>query len=345
MTISVRPVDHASDREELLGILQTNLLAIPHARRFQWLYCANPDGPAYTWFAYEKGTDHVVGVASVFPRAAWVGPELKICGQVGDFAVPASHRSLGPALLLQRATFEPVNQGKLALCYDCPPPGAAMATFRRLGFESNCTMERYALPLRVDNHLSKHLGFAVSPLASAGNVVLRMYRRAGSRRRDFEIIEHKEPFGDEFSLLDKQVGSTCAIRVQRSTAQLNWRYRENPLQGYCVLTARRKGELVAFIVFSVTDGTVRIEDLFGQDVSEAGVALLEAVVARCELSHQTIEAFLSKESPLINPFLKAHFRRRSVTAQVVAYTKQGSDTSTFLQQAPKWLFTGADIRA
>src|ERR1700687_259464 len=115
MTIRVRPVHLESEREELLGILQTNLLAIPHARRFQWLYYANPDGPAWTWFVYQRGTDHVVGVASVFPRAMWVGAQPKICGQVGDFAVPASHRSLGPALMLQRATFEPVDQGKMAL--------------------------------------------------------------------------------------------------------------------------------------------------------------------------------------------------------------------------------------
>src|SRR5271157_183742 len=112
MTISVRSVHFECDGPELLGILQTNLPGLSHAQRFQWLYRANPDGPAWSWFACQGTSGRAVGVTSVFPRSMWIGDQLRMCGQVGDFAISASHRSLGPAILLQRATFEPVDQGK-----------------------------------------------------------------------------------------------------------------------------------------------------------------------------------------------------------------------------------------
>lgn len=96
----------------------------------------------------------------MFPRSMWVGGQLKMCGQVGDFAISAGHRSLGPALLLQRATFEPVDSRSCPSANDCPRPrSAAMATFSRLGVQPNCAVARYVLPLRVDGQFRKRLGF------------------------------------------------------------------------------------------------------------------------------------------------------------------------------------------
>ena len=162
MTISVRPVYQESYNQEFLTILQANLPSLPDARRFKWLYCDNPDGPAWSWFALQDSPQQVIGVTSLFPRSMWVGGELQMCGQVGDFAVSASHRTLGPAVLLQRATFDPVNNGELAFGYDCLPHQAGMSTLPRLGIRPNCKVHRYAFPLRVDAPFRKRLG-AASP--------------------------------------------------------------------------------------------------------------------------------------------------------------------------------------
>jgi hypothetical protein len=344
MTISVRSVHFECDGQELLGILQTNLPDLPHARRFQWLYRANPDGPAWSWFACQGTPGQAVGVTSVFPRSMWVGDQLRMCGQVGDFAISASHRSLGPAVLLQRATFEPVDQGKLSFCYDCPPHEAGMSTFRRLGIQANCAVERYALPLRVDRHIKTQLGSHWVFLASAGNLLLRIYRRPRPAPKGLDISEYVGPFGEEFSQLDAAVRRPAVIRGQRSAAHLNWRYREDPLQQYEVLTARRKGELLAFVVYCRGPEDVTIVDLFGADQAEVSIALLEGVVQRCGPSHQGVEAFLSEGNELSRALLRARFRRRSAAARVVAYAKPGSDISAFLKASPRWTFSQADIR-
>src|SRR5579872_65882 len=114
MTVVTRPVDIETEREELLDILTRNLGGLAHAKRFEWLHRCHPAGKGWTWFAYEKESGQKVGTASLFPRAMWIADKIAICGQVGDFAVEKGHRSLGPALLLQRATFTPVDEGQLA---------------------------------------------------------------------------------------------------------------------------------------------------------------------------------------------------------------------------------------
>lgn len=347
MTVYVRPVHHESESQELLNQLQTNLPELPHERRFHWLYYANPDGPARSWFACNGATGQVVGITSVFPRSIWLGDRLKTCGQVGDFAISATHRSLGPAMLLQRATFVPVDQEEMAFCYDCPPHQAGMSTFRRLGMHPNCIVERYALPLRVDSHVRKRLGSASALPAAVGNLVLRAYRWSTPRARlkGLEISEHVGSFGMEFSQLDAAVKNATIIRGQRSSVLLNWRYREDPLQNYSVLTARRRGDLLAFVVLCVNNGIITIVDLFGRNLPETAPALLASVVERYERSHETIEAFISEGNELCASYLHMHFRRRSQAARVVAYAKAGSDTSAFLQSKPVWSLNQADIRA
>jgi hypothetical protein len=347
MTISVRPVHQESDNQEFLAILQANLPSLPHARRFKWLYCDNPDGPAWSWFALQGSLQQIIGVTSVFPRSMWVGSELQMCGQVGDFAVSASHRTLGPALLLQRATFDPVDSGALAFCYDCPPHQAGMSTFRRLGIQPNCKVARYALPLRVDSQLRKRLGAASVVPAAAGNLLLRLHRLSAwkTRARNLEVSDHRGAFGEEFSKLDEAVKGPNAIRGRRGAAHLNWRYREDPLKRYEILTARRKGELIAFAILRTTNEVVTIVDLFGMELHQTAFSLLAAIVERFQKSHQTVEAFLSEGHELVAHLLKMRFRLRSEAAQVVAYARPQSAVSGFLERRPIWSFSQAEVGA
>jgi hypothetical protein len=348
MIIKTRSVNFDSDKEILLGILERNLKELPHTRRFNWLYRNNPAGHAWSWFAYEHETKKIVGVASVFPRALWIGREIKLCGQVGDFAIEATHRTLGPALMLQRATFEPVNRGILALCYDCPPHDQGMSTFRRLGIPANCQMQRYARLLKTDRQLAKYLssGKVLISVAVLGNLLLDLWTLRRHRVKGLEISFHPHRFDEEFSRLDEQVGGGDGIRSRRKAEDLNWRYREDPLHQYSVLTARRGGELQAFVVFSISDQDAYIIDLFGFVSPEVGLQLLEAVVEYLKKeSIQALYAIISQESSLFPIFQKAHFYYRSKAANVVAYAQPNNLVQTLLSKQPKWSFNYVDILA
>lgn len=348
MPITVRPVDLDREHEALVGILERNLGDLPHARRFRWIYRDNPSGPAWSWFACESASGDIIGVASLFRRTLWVGGEEKVCGQVGDFAIDASHRSLGPALLLQRATFEPVDRCEVALCYDCPPNDRGMATFRRLGMAASTVMVRYARPLRTERYLRQRCaGRAVAAAAAPiGNALLRAAGLRHPRARGLEVGRHDSRFGVEFTSLDRRLSERDVVRGRRAADDLNWRYRDDPLHSYEVLTARRRGELVGFLALEVQENDAFVVDLFGALSSDEAGELLEAAVGGLRARGvQTLHALVSDGNALRATLGRGGFRLRDSGPQVVSYTDGGDAMRGILQRHAPWEFTHSDVRA
>jgi len=347
MSVAVRQVS-SGDKDELLEVLERNL-GTSQLARFEWRHRDNPAGNAWSWFVYDRSSASTVGMASVFPRRMRLRGEIILAGQVGDFVIDATHRSLGPAVLLQRATFQPVDSGQIAFCYDCPPHDRGMSTFVRLNMRPNCDVVRHVFLLRSDDYFERKLGRRLwtTPIASAANLVLRM-RRPQCRNPELEISDFHGRFGEEFSELDARIPSTDTVRGSRSAADLNWRYRDDPLMtrdngssGYRVLVARRAGEMVALLVFCVQDGgVVSIVDLFGRDLPQTGPPLLAAVVeiARRE-NMRAVHCYSSRTVPLASLFADLGFRPRERAMRVVAYAKAGEAAAEALTSpALKWDF-------
>jgi hypothetical protein len=343
MALTIRPADHATDREALLEVLQRNLTDLPHARRFEWLYLDNPAGQAWSWFLSDGRGLPPVGMASVFPRFVRVGGEVQRCGQVGDFAIDATHRSLGPAVLLQRATFGPVDKGSLAFCYDCPPHDRGMATFRRLGMAPNCEVARYARPLRFDRLLRNRLGAGplTAALASLSAAVMEATHRR--RRGNLDIGTHQGAFTDEFTQLDDHVGADGVVRGRRHAADLDWRYRQDPLNQYVVLTARRAGELAGFAVILLADEDAFLVDLLAE-TSDVSLDLVDAAaqLARHDSAAQMLYALTPRGSRLHQILQRSRFRYRSPAARVVAYFRLGSDAAG-APASTTWDLVHADV--
>jgi Acetyltransferase (GNAT) domain len=344
VTLGIRPVSLTNDRAELIDILTRNF-GPGQDIRFDWRHLDNPVGEAWGWFAYEQDQKNVVATVSVFPRRMFVDGKLVVCGQVGAFAVDPSHRSLGPAVLVQRTTFEPVDSGALAFCYDCPPHDRGMSTFVRLGMQPNCEVTRYALPLRSDEFLEKRLGRGAwtRPLAGAANAVLAL--RTGARKRNnVEISALHEPFGEDFSDLDARVGSRGLIRASRSAELLNWRYRQNPGSGTEVLVARRSGELMGFLSFWVSEGGAYIVDLFGLQLADTAPALLDAAIEICKRQRiASLHGYCSSESELRPLFLSLGFRPRERDARVVAYENAKRGAGRLLNHGLRWPFGHVEL--
>jgi hypothetical protein len=349
MAVRIRCADLAADREDLLAVLGRNLQDVAHRRRFGWLYQGNPVGRAWSWLARDVSSDEAVGVASLFPRAVWLGSRVALCGQVGDFAVDVTHRSLGPAMMLQRATFEPVQRGEIAFCYDCPPHERGMSTFRRLGMTVTTTMQRRAKLLRVERQLGNRFGKGrlwarVGPI---GNALLRLTDRRPRRVSGVDIDAHTGRFGEEFSRLDQRIGGRGGIRGRRAAEDLNWRYREDPLHEYEVFTARRHGEVVGFVVVGAHGEDGIIVDLFADPESgDVARVLLETAAAHFRGSPvQSVHARISEGSSLAGVFDAAGFRLRERGPHVVAYKAPTDEGRQVEGQLGFWDFVHADVMA
>jgi hypothetical protein len=342
VNLRTRAVDFVVDRDELLSVLQRNLRDVPHESRFSWLYVNNPAGPAHSWFLCDdRGS--AVGIASLIPRMVWIGQTSAACGQVADFGVDVPFRSLGPAIKLQRCTFEPVLQGELAFCYDCPPHDLGMAMFDRLGLKETCRMQGYVKLLRADRQLERLLGNSAGRLASAvTNPLLRLRssRSTASDRIDFN--SYKDDFTDEFSRLDLAMRSDDTVRNRRSAEDLNWRFRHNPLQHFEVITARAQGDLLGYLIYSVSEDDAYVFDLFARNLSEIGPELLNALTSILQgRPVQTIRAQLPKGSPSVSVFVNAGFSLRGDGARIVAFSQSGGR----LVQSTQWQFQHSDLMA
>ncbi|MBI3756939.1 MAG: GNAT family N-acetyltransferase [Deltaproteobacteria bacterium] len=347
MALAVRTVNLETEREQFLALLQENLPDLPHSLRFHWLYHQNPAGAAWSWGVYEQETANLVGVTSLFPRMMWINGTVHRCGQVGDFAIKVTHRSLGPALLLQRATFTPVDQAQLMLCYDCPPHERGLSTFRRLKMSANCQMRRYARLLRVSRLIEKRLGSGMvsTAVSIVGNAALNIWLRRWQTTTGLEIAQHEGAFGDEFSVLDEQRKNE-GIHNRRAAADLNWRYRDDPLHTYQVLTARRSGELVGFVVLSLTPPNAQLVDLCVVGHTATALPLLDAAAEVARTAGAEILQALIAERPSETALLQAaQFRCREEAVQVVAYCPPRSTARSVSDDRRQWAFHYADIAA
>jgi len=345
MALEIRPVSFSTQREELLDVLHRNLPDVPHLRRFEWLYRNQPCGNPRSWFLVDRGADRAVGTVSLFPRALQVGNGFIPCGQVGNFAVDKAYRTLGPALMLQKATLESVEAGHFAVCYDCPPHSLGMSTFRRLGMKENCLMHRYVRLIRTNRQFQKIFGDRASSrlLAAAGNVVLGLTSIRFHGTRGVDVSIHTGRFGDEFTRLDRDLATAGRIRNRRWAEDLNWRFYDDPLNRYTTVTARRNGELAGFALFTVEGSDARLIDISG--ATEIFLPLLESVVDSArQAGTESLQAMVSDSNPLKNVLNSLGFRFRSEHARVVAHCSS-AQSNLQLGHREKWALTHADILA
>jgi hypothetical protein len=343
MGLKVRTLRLPEECDVLLRVLERNLAGLDHRRRYEWLYHRNPAGSGLAWGIFQDLEEAPAGVASVIPVYLWIRGKRTLCGRVEDFAVEPSHRSLGPAVILQKATFQPVDAGAMALCLDTPPHSLGMTTFRRLGMEADADVYRYVRLVRTAPWLEKeyHLG---RPVAAAVGVMIDSWLRLrGRRTRGIRITEHGGSFGDEFTQLDEVVGAQSpAVRCSRTARELTWLYREDPLRRYEILTARRGGELIGWAACLVGEETIDLVDWLAIEGSVAFEALVAVVTARARQTRRVrVQALVTDERRITGILKDCGFSRREHGCSIVVYAGRGRGS----ERRDTWALRGVDVRA
>ena len=343
MSIIIREADLEADRDVLIGMLSRYLS--PHANgvRYDWLYCANPYGPAQVWLATDTSSDTIIGVAGAFPRLVYVDNHEVLSWVLGDFCIHDQYRSLGPALQLQRACIEGLNRHKVAFCYDLPSR-RMMAIYQRLRIESSFNMVRLVMPLRVDRKVRDHVShpLAARMLSGLGNLCLGLYHRCWQASRAVTVAVHHGYCGAEFSTLARQIGGRYGISVKRSEAYLNWRYLDHPHSRYEMMTAHHKGVLAAYVVFTHDGDDATLVDLFGIDNAEVMSALILQVIAHLrQRSAITVSALISQSHPWRALMQRLGFKERETTP-VVIYIPPCMEYSNPQIREARWLLMHGD---
>ena len=266
--------------EALHRFLTPHLTADQNAALFAWRYREGPHGVPRVWTARAAGGE-LVGVATAFPRRMRIGEDEEAGWVLGDFCIHPDHRSLGPAVRLQRVFLDEARAGRLLFWYDFPNPGM-VAVYRRLGLEPTHSLVRFARPLRLDPLLKSIVRSRRVAAVLAAPLNWMLGRGGASTRVDgLEFAMQAGPCGPEFTELSRRALAGLGLATERSAEYLDWRYLADPLHRHEILTARRGSALEGYAVFEVTETTAaraRIMDLVGEDTSGALPALLAALL-------------------------------------------------------------------
>jgi hypothetical protein len=277
MSLEIGQADLARDGDQIAKVVTDYLNPCADRRRFEWLYTGNPNGEAKVWLARDVD-NKLVATAAAFPRRIYVGGNRYPAWVLGDFWVENSHRSLGPALQLQKRCLADLKTTGAALCYDFPNRNM-LAIYRRLGLTASVEMIRFAKLLRVDRQVGRFIKseILVRAVSAPLNKVLSVYGQKSFRSRELSFLLHEGMCREDFSRLAENIGSSLGACIDRSSEYLNWRYRMSPLYPYEIITAYRADVLVGYCVFyqSGQDGT--IVDLFGYKEDAIVAGLIGAV--------------------------------------------------------------------
>jgi len=260
-TISPHNLD--ADRDVVLGLWSRNL---PESTpdRYEWLYRS---GPATNTLA--RNTDGTAtGSIGLMGRTMWIFDEPRPAGQPIDLNVDRAYRLGGVALALQRSVTERVDRGELALIYGFPN-AQSEPVLRRVGYRSVAEVGRWVKPLRTSDVLPgwvqpallrRLAGRALDAALRLGSWESLTRRPRGGR---FEVTDR---FDERFDRLWLSARHHVPIIGQRTSEYLDWRFVRCPATCHRVLClVSPHEELLAYLVYSLGDGTARVSDfLFDQ---------------------------------------------------------------------------------
>jgi hypothetical protein len=245
---------------------------------------------------------------------------------LGDFCIHPDHRSLGPAVQLQRATLAGMQEAGFEIGYDFPS-ASMLGVYHRLGIRPRDLFVRMAKPLRANRRIGARVKsrIAARGASAVANAVLSS-RDVLLRPSDIAEIElHEGPCGREFTDLAERVGASLGNCIERSADYLNWRFMKHPRQHYELLAARVEGSLAGYLISGSEETGARIVDWFGaapDRPAKAGAAngraaenvrrdlMIAAINHLREADFETISFPLLASSPWLRELESLGFRAR-----------------------------------
>jgi hypothetical protein len=266
-------------------------------------------------------------------------------GQAIDLNVDHEHRTIGPALGLQRAVVAAMASGEIDLAYGFPNRQSE-PVLRRTGYRPLGDLQRWVKVLSC-RAVFDRWGWAAWFSRSAGMlldpILPRKWQEVLCRRPPGIGLTRVESFDARFDRLWRFAVRQFAILGERSSAYLNWRFSQCPDLCYRAMgLTDASGELLGYVVYGRRGGIVHIADLLVADVRYVDPLLAEFLrLARREDAQ--IVVFLYLGNPAVCKALgRFGFWQRPSGRKAMVY-ETGNGSRVTASQPDNWHLTAADI--
>lgn len=234
--------------------------------RFDWFYRDNGYGISQTTMLSLADGDGIVGCSSFFVRSFNVGG-LSLLGAVNcDILVNQNHRTLGPALMLIKNLLQsyPGSNVKFLMAF---PNRKSKPVFMRCGYKELGKSYRWSKVLRFEKKLEDKVG--VKLVAKMVGFVIDSMVKLLSK----EFLHKFKLPSDRCYLIpatvdewqekgEADVHADVSIYGRRAGDYLKWRYADSAdALSYSILSIRKKGREIGYVVYSLGDGVVSLHDI------------------------------------------------------------------------------------
>lgn len=302
------------------------------AVRYDWLYVNNPAGAATVCLLRDEGSDQIVGSTALLPRTLVSNGTIIRAAIAADLMVDHRHRSLGPAIVLQKGILGRLTETCIDVVYAFPNPKSIPMT-RRIGYRQVTQRMALVLPLRAETFLReriphKGLRMVAAMLIDIGLYLRpRFYKPVPSPGFDHFVAES---FDDSFDEIWSRIRSGYVLIGEKTATFLNWRYRDSPLGQYTVfgLCRRNQQAIAGYVVHSRRDGRLHIAD-FAWDPAHISLEELLIRFARWSSANraEAVSVALAASPDLIHRFCRAGFHLREAIDPLTVFTPDSQPIS------------------
>ncbi|MCU7904536.1 MAG: hypothetical protein KZQ76_01555 [Candidatus Thiodiazotropha sp. (ex Epidulcina cf. delphinae)] len=251
MAYSITKADSEYNKDDVIALCSRNLSPLS-GDRYNWKYIVNPDGKADVWLTHVDSEEVPVGALSVFPRKISVLGQDLLGGILGDYSLSEEHRTLGPALSLQKNIIESFSGLKYNFLYTIPNDKSRLV-MKRAGYAligHNLWLTKPVKTIsfvqqRVSNGvLAKIISYPLDILLKIKSKQLIRYTPKGC---EFEKLTF---FDKRFDFFWEKTKSQFPVIENRESEYMNWRFINNPSRQYNILalTTSDRKEILAYIV-------------------------------------------------------------------------------------------------
>jgi hypothetical protein len=277
---SVEEGDVSRDRDALIGLWRGNLAGGGNsAAKFEWFYANNPAGEPRVLLLREQTTTAVVGAVSAGPRVLQVDARDSRAAVVVDFVVDSRHRTLYPALILQRGMRNMAVQ-TFELAYGFPNP-RAWPLMERAGYRKLGSMVRYVRVVRVAHYAKQALlRLLLTPAGAVIDRVRMALQGARARLPQAWSIAWLSCFDERFDEMWARLTDAPAIIERRDARFLDWRFLRQPNAQYRIFAMLDQDRRLAAYAVCQREGSVlHVRDFLSRGICDPGLSCLLQQVA------------------------------------------------------------------
>lgn len=220
------------------------------AAYYQWMYLANPVGPAVVVGAKHRG--RLVSSFAIAPKLMQLPDGERIVGKTMDMFTHPEYQGLGLMSKVAGAAFDAAAEEGMGALFVTPSSSSYPIFKKKYRYR-----EDFEVVYRA--HILRPGRLVAWKLPAAGKLVGRFLDRAWdaasrllSRRlpKDYSMVLDTS-FGEVEEVLWRRVAVDYGVATVRSAEYLNWRYVDH-VDNYTVIKLYAQRQLVGFIVLKKT---------------------------------------------------------------------------------------------